>query len=117
MTVYVDEITNCNPQQNKKWPYKKACHMTADSEEELHMFAAKLGLKRAWFQNKHRNPVMWHYDLTESKRRLAVQLGAKELTWREAGKRINDAIRHNHGQDDRLNIDVPSQEKGACSHE
>lgn len=108
MTVYVDQLMGCLP--TKKWPYKKASHLTADSEEELHTFATKLGLQRAWFQNKHRNPVMWHYDISESKRRLAVQLGAKELTWREAAKRINDKL-SNHGQDDRLNIDVPQDKE------
>ena len=35
-------------------------HMVADSVEELHKFAALIGLKRGWYQNKGRYS---HYDL------------------------------------------------------
>lgn len=55
----------------------KSCHMFTDGEiEELHLFAEKIGMKRAWFQN-NRIP---HYDLTPQRRRVAVAAGAKELT-------------------------------------
>lgn len=50
------------------------CHMVSDtSDEELHAFAARLGLKRGWFQGDH-------YDLTASKRALAIRLGAQEVS-------------------------------------
>ena len=49
----------------------------ADTPEELHEFASRLGLQRSWFQNHPRHP---HYDLTENKRREAVSLGAIEVT-------------------------------------
>jgi len=45
----------------------------------------RIGLKRAWFQNHHNCP---HYDLTSGKRRLAVFLGAIEITNAELIKRI-----------------------------
>ncbi len=50
-------------------------HLWCDAGEEdaLHAFAAKIGLKRAWFQNKPRLP---HYDCTPSRRAAAVKLGA-----------------------------------------
>jgi hypothetical protein len=49
-------------------------HLGADSFEELHEFAQKIGLKREWFQANHRYK---HYDIvTESKRRRAVKAGA-----------------------------------------
>jgi hypothetical protein len=52
------------------------CHMVSDeSLEELHEFAAKIGLKRKAFQSGSRP----HYDLRPSKRRLAVSLGAEEV--------------------------------------
>lgn len=73
MSVYVDPISPCI--QNKRWPYKEACHLIADDVVELHSFAAYLGLKRSWFQNK----AIPHYDLTVNKRRLAVRLGAIEI--------------------------------------
>ena len=71
MSVYVDYEFATRP--TGKWPFKKACHMTADTLPELHAMADRLGLKRAWFQNHPRYP---HYDLTSTKRRLAVGLGA-----------------------------------------
>lgn len=69
--VYVDEV--------RKYGYgprcfrNGACHMTADTLEELHAMADKIGLRRAWFQDKSSVP---HYDLTESKRVLALRYGA-----------------------------------------
>lgn len=87
MPVYVDPLLDTPP--SKKWPYPQSCHLTADSDDELHTFAAKLGLKRAWFQGAGKpNQSMHHYDLTASKRVQAVKLGAKELTTREMGERI-----------------------------
>jgi hypothetical protein len=50
--------------------------MFADSLDDLHAFAKRLGLKREWFQAKPRFP---HYDLTPSKRPQAVRLGAVEV--------------------------------------
>lgn len=51
------------------------CHLLADSPDELHAFASRLGLKRKWFQDGR-----WpHYDLTASKRDLAVGLGAEQV--------------------------------------
>ena len=80
--VYVDYLFTMeskNPQAkfvgtrtNHQW-----CHMWADTLEELHAMAEKLGLKRAWFQNRESLP---HYDLVPSKRKKAIQLGAKEIS-------------------------------------
>lgn len=77
MTVRVDEL--------RVWPTRircfkgGSCHLSADTLDELHAFAALLGLRREWFQ-KH--PRMDHYDLTPSKRALAVALGAVEVSAR-----------------------------------
>ena len=73
MTVMVDELI--------RWPNSKhrcfvagSCHLTTDGEiEELHAFAARLRLRRDWFQN---HPLAPHYDLTAGKRVRAVALGA-----------------------------------------
>jgi hypothetical protein len=55
------------------------CHMVSDrSVEELHAFASEIGLRRRWFQDGPRP----HYDLRPSKRRLAVDKGAKEVNVR-----------------------------------
>jgi hypothetical protein len=68
MSVYVDPVC-----QNG-WRLGPNCHMYASSPEELHAFAARLGLKRSWFQDK-RVP---HYDLTVRKHAMALSLGAKQ---------------------------------------
>jgi hypothetical protein len=35
--------------------------VSTDSEQELHSFAHRMGLRRQWYQNHPRHP---HYDLT-----------------------------------------------------
>lgn len=83
MAVYVDEtldwteVAKANRLQHTHW-----CHLTADTEEELHTFAAKLGLRRSWYQRKGPNDVRWHYDVTPPKRAQAVKLGANEVDFR-----------------------------------
>lgn len=71
MTVYVDELHR----YPTKIPCFKAgsCHMMADSLDELHALAAKIGLKRSWFQD---HPFHTYYDMTASKRSEAVLAGA-----------------------------------------
>jgi len=55
------------------------CHMMSDTSlKELHDFAQQLGLKRSWFQNGSAP----HYDLSKTKRREAIALGATELSIR-----------------------------------
>jgi hypothetical protein len=54
--------------------------MVADSLEELHSMADKIGVNRKWFQNKPTHP---HYDICKSKRMLAIKFGAIEVTSRE----------------------------------
>lgn len=50
------------------------CHMAADSLEELHLMAGGLGIPRKYFQEGKRP----HYDISKSKRKLAVFRGALE---------------------------------------
>ena len=78
MSVYVDPIRVCLTSRN--WPYKKAAHLVADSVEQLHDFASRLGLKRVWFQNR---PSLPHYDLTEGMRWQAIRHGAIAITHKE----------------------------------
>jgi len=71
-TIMVDRMSPCKP--NSRWRYAKSCHlfMAAPNLEALHTFAEGLGLKRPWLQQGS----MPHYDLTESKQRLALEMGA-----------------------------------------
>jgi hypothetical protein len=76
--VYVDTLKPCLP--NARWPWRHSAHLFADSEGELHRFAAAIGLQRSWFQRHNR---LDHYDLTYGKRRQAVTKGAVEVTDKE----------------------------------
>ena len=57
-------------------------HLISDtSEDELHAFAQKMGLKRRWFQNKPDHP---HYDLTTKRaQERAIAAGAKLVTGKD----------------------------------
>jgi hypothetical protein len=76
MTVYVDNI-------KIPWRGMLMSHMTADSVDELHEFAARLGLKRAWAQLPPEHSIP-HYDVSEGKRQMAIRLGAVEEDWRSS---------------------------------
>lgn len=73
----------------RRWPtrircFKEgACHLTASTEDELHAFAERLGLRREWFQPHWSAP---HYDLTGPKRAQAVKLGAVFVPAREQAR-------------------------------
>ena len=60
-------------------------NLTADTEDELHEFVARLGLPRQGFQpGSHVGPqqvsVSWHYTVTASERDRAIKLGAQAVT-------------------------------------
>lgn len=57
------------------------CHMIADTLDELHMMADKIGMERRWFQAppKASHP---HYDIPENKRAKALAHGAIEVCQR-----------------------------------
>lgn len=68
MAIYVD-----NPRKYKKRG-KRWCHLFTDEADltELHYFAKRLLLKRAWFDNKR-----WpHYDITPEQQMIALKSGA-----------------------------------------
>jgi len=65
-------------------------HLVADTEEELHVFAERMGMRRAWFQDRSGRPHHAHYDLPERARAEAVANGAVEVTWRQLGRMLRD---------------------------
>ena len=71
MTVYVDDM-------RARYGRMVMCHMIADTEEELHAMASKIGVARRWYQGDH-------YDICLAKRELAIKLGAVEVTMRQLG--------------------------------
>jgi hypothetical protein len=61
--------------------HRGSCHLTTDGdEEELHAFAARLGLRRSMFQ---RHKLAPHYDLTPALHELALREGAVLVSARE----------------------------------
>ena len=70
MSVYVDYLG-----VHGNWRYGKSCHMTADTLDELHAMAERIGLQRSYFQPHPRFP---HYDLNAGRREAAVCAGAVE---------------------------------------
>jgi Protein of unknown function (DUF4031) len=84
VTVYVDDASIqaavTNPATGKthrsRW-----CHLFADDRDELHHFAASIGLRRESFQDR---PRTWHYAVTDPERRQAITAGARPVTWRNA---------------------------------
>jgi len=74
MTVYIDDMYRYAIGQFKGM---KMSHMISDEEDELHIMAARLGLRRAWHQGDH-------YDVPLDARARAIALGAVEITYRQA---------------------------------
>ena len=56
------------------WRWERGCHLLADTDDELHAFSRRLGLKR---RDVHYGRRV-HYDLTAGKRDQALALGAQE---------------------------------------
>jgi hypothetical protein len=83
MTVYLDDwrqSARLGPVDDR-WS-----HLVADTAEELHVFASRMGMKREWFQSKDGRPHHDHYDLPERARGEALVLGAVPVSWRQVGR-------------------------------
>ena len=65
MSVYVNKL-------RARYGGLTLCHLLADSVEELHAMAARIGVERGLFQ-QDRIP---HYDLSRTKREEAIAAGA-----------------------------------------
>jgi hypothetical protein len=73
MTVYVDDMFR-HPMG--RFGRMKMSHMIADTDDELHAMADKIGVMRRWFQGDH-------YDISITKRELAIQHGARAITLKQ----------------------------------
>jgi hypothetical protein len=81
MTVYVDDMKAPFKPGHVKGRTYVMCHMIADSDAELHAMADRIGVARKWHQAPPAHDS--HYDIALSKRVLAVQAGAREITLRQ----------------------------------
>jgi hypothetical protein len=68
MAVYVDAAI-------WHWAGRRWCHLLADDIDQLHRFAALLGIRRSSFQGPPKSATP-HYDLTAFERSRALALGA-----------------------------------------
>lgn len=67
--IYVDApVWKKSPNGRKTY-----AHLTADDLEELHTFAASIGVKPHFF---HKAAAGWHYDITAEQHPAALQAGA-----------------------------------------
>lgn len=57
------------------------CHLVADTTEELLAMVDKIGVQRKWIQ--YPNTYNEHFDICLGKKKKAIELGAKEITFRE----------------------------------
>lgn len=81
MAAYVDEIRIWH---GARPPFDRgSCHLTADTLEELHDTAGRIGLLRIWFQPKS----VPHYDLTPALRERALSAGAQFVPARDQARR------------------------------
>jgi Protein of unknown function (DUF4031) len=89
MTVYVHQLAGQGRAFFGRTPSPDPWFvLTADTEDELHAFAACLGLTPAMFRpatpaGPHRGPA-GHYDITLGERDRAVELGARPIKPGEA---------------------------------
>jgi hypothetical protein len=86
MTVYVHKDRGQSRLPYGRTPYRDPWFsLTADTEDELHAYAARLGLPRSMFHSgtPQHVSISGHYDMTMGERNQAVALGARAITPQE----------------------------------
>jgi len=81
MSVYVDDAVHA-------WRGQRWAHLMADTLDELHAMAQRLGIPRRAFQNKTSGA---HYDVTTELREQAIALGAIAIS-RHADRELLKAV-------------------------
>jgi hypothetical protein len=90
VTVYVYKMQHqgrfATPTRSDPWS-----DLTADTEDELHAFAAQLGIPRQGFElgplvGVQQVSISWHYPVTAGERDRAIALGAQAITPAEVTK-------------------------------
>ena len=82
MAVYVDNAVFA-------WRGRRWAHLLADDLDELHTFAARLGIPRRAFQDKRSGA---HYDIDSALREVALRLGAIPVSRLQDRKRMSAII-------------------------
>ena len=82
MTVYVDDAVTL-------WRGRRWAHLMADTLDELHAMAERLGVPRRAFQDKRSGA---HYDIDSTMRETALRLGAEPVSRLQDRKRMRAII-------------------------
>ena len=82
MSVYVDDAVTL-------WRGQRWAHLMADTLDELHAMAARLGIPRRAFQNKTSGA---HYDVTAVLREQAIAGGAVAISRHQDRERVKAVI-------------------------
>lgn len=102
MAIYVDKITTYPTSMTRGLPGRDWCHLISDeSDDELHAFAEKIGMKRAWAQLPPKASTP-HYDLTPSRRAAAVKAGRSRQTATTSSLLCADVARKDSREEDWL---------------
>lgn len=116
--VYVDDM---HLSAMGRFGRMKMSHLIADTDEELHAMAARIGVARRWWQSPEKTSGS-HYDIAMSKRELALKCGAVAITLKQcsamnARRRVTgelgrpeDALRWLHARQER------AAERAALGH-
>lgn len=83
MSVYVDDAVT-------QWRGRRWAHLMADTLDELHAFAARLGIPCHAFQNKTSGA---HYDVPSDLRERALALGAVAISRHRDREQVRAVIR------------------------
>ena len=83
MSVYVDDAVTL-------WRGRRWAHLMADSLDELHAMAARLGMPRHAFQNKTSGA---HYDVSADLREQALRWGAIPISRHRDREQVRAVIR------------------------
>lgn len=78
MSVYVDDMSR---RKIGEFASMKMSHLAADTHSELLDMADKIGVASRWIQQEG-DSRFEHFDVSMSKRRLAIQHGAIPITYR-----------------------------------
>jgi uncharacterized protein DUF4031 len=88
MTVYVDDAV-------VHWRGRRWAHLMADTLDELHVFATRLGIPQRAFQDKTSGA---HYDVTTELRDEAIRLGAVAISRHHDRARMRAVIANARAQ-------------------
>ena len=80
MACYVDDMY-LHPMG--RFGRMKMSHLVADTLDELHAMADRIGVARRWVQHAERGKGWVHYDISMEKRQLAIAAGAVPITMRQ----------------------------------